>query len=152
MGSFLSAGGKSRSQTSFAGGPLKPIDRNLVSVGGSQRLSNELVRQLSEALRTGGVGAQIPIIGQAVSAANQATSSALRDTQGSLASSGLARTPYGQRILADTRLSGAQQAARIPTDIAQSFIAQTPQYSLGLLGTILSSLQKTTSRSAPYSG
>jgi hypothetical protein len=151
MASFFGAGGgKTRSQSGFSGTPLRSLEKNLVSIGGSQQLNNQILQQLNEALRTGGVGAQIPIIQQAVSGANQATSQALRGTESSLASSGLSRTPYGQRILAETRLGGAQAAGRIPTDIAQGFIGQAPQFSQGLLGQILGVLQKTSSKGGAY--
>lgn len=150
MGSLLSAGGKSRSATTFTGSPLKSLDRNLVNISGSQGLNNELVSQLSEALRTGGIGAQIPIIGQAVGNAKEATSQAMQGTTDELSRSGLARSPYGQRILAQTGMQGAQDVAKLPTDIAQNFINQAPQFSSQLLGQILGTLQKQTSRSGPY--
>lgn len=150
MGSVLSAGGKSRGATTFTGAPLRSIDRNLVSIQGTRGLNNELLGQITEALRTGGIGAQIPIIQQSVSASNQAASDALRQTRDSLAQSGLSRTPYGQSILAGTRMQGAQQTAGIPTQYAQSFIDQAPGFSQGLLGQILGALQKQTSRSGPY--
>lgn len=144
------SGGKQRSATTFTGAPLRSIDRNLVSIQGTRGLNNELLGQITEALRTGGIGAQIPIIQQSVSASNQAASDALRQTRDSLAQSGLSRTPYGQSILAGTRMQGAQQTAAIPTQIAQSFIEQAPQFSSSLMGQILNTLQKSTARSGPY--
>ena len=144
-------GGKQRSTSGFNAGPLKSIDRNLVDVSGVKGLNDTLLSQISEALKTGGVGAQIPIIQNAVSGANQATSQALKGTTESLARSGLGATPFGQRQLAETRLAGAQAAGAIPTQFAQQYIQAAPQYGQGLLGTILGSLQKSVARSGPYS-
>lgn len=151
MSSLLGdTGGKSRSFSGFAGGPLRSIDKNLVSLSGTKGLNNTLIQQITEALRTGGIGAQLPIVNQAVSGASQATSDALRATQDSLATSGLTRTPYGQSILAGQRQQGAQATARIPTDYASQYIAQAPQMSQGLLSTILGALRKSSSQAGPY--
>src|SRR5438876_4705928 len=68
----------------------------------------ELLGQTLEALKTGGVGARIPIIQRAVEASKQATSSALKETTASGGAAGLAGTPFLQSILAKTRVSGEQ--------------------------------------------
>lgn len=151
MSTLFGAGsGKSRGTTGLSGNALDLVERRVAPVGANRDLTSEFMRQLSEALRTGGIGAQIPIIQQAVSGANQATSQALRGTEASLASSGLAGTPYGQRTLAETRMSGAQQAARIPTDYAQQFIGGIPQFTQGLLGQVLGAIRKQQTASGPY--
>lgn len=144
------SGGKQRSATTFTGAPLRSIDRNLMSVPGVRGLNNELLGQITEALRTGGIGAQIPIIQQSVGASRAAESDALRSTEDSLARSGLSRTPYGQSILAGTRMEGAQRTAQIPTQTAQSFIEMGPSFASSAMGQILSALQKSTARSGPY--
>jgi hypothetical protein len=150
MGTLLSAGGKSRSSTGFSGTPLRAIDKNLVTVSGEKGLNDQLLSQITEALRTGGIGAQIPIIQQSVSNANQALGDTLTQTQGGLASSGLGRTPYGARIMAETQRAGNADIARIPTDAAKEFIGMAPQFASSLMGQILGALQKSTSRSGPY--
>lgn len=142
--------GKSRSNSGLSAGGLKAINKNLVDTQGLRGFNNSFIQQVTEALRTGGIGAQIPIIGQAVSSANQAQSQALQGTENSLASSGLTRSPYGQSILAQQRQQGAQAIGRIPTDYAQQFIGQGPSFSGGLLQAILGSLNKSSSRSGPY--
>lgn len=139
MASFFGSGsGKSRSNQA-SGQAVIPYLQGEVQPGYGP-LQNELFRQITEALRTGGVGAQLPIIQQSVSGANQALSDTLRQTEGSLASSGLSRTPYGQRILAQTRQEGSQAIGRIPTDIASQFIGQAPGAVQGLLPAILGAL------------
>jgi hypothetical protein len=80
--------------------------------------------QLTEAMRTGGVRAKIPLIQQAVSASNQATSRALTDTSASLANRNVGG-PFAANILASQRLQGAQATAAIPTSIAERVIGQT---------------------------
>jgi hypothetical protein len=80
--------------------------------------------QLTEAMRTGGVKAKIPLIQQAVSASNQATSRALTDTAASLAQRNVGG-PFAANILASQRLQGAQATAALPTGIAERLISQT---------------------------
>jgi hypothetical protein len=83
-----------------------------------------LLKQLTEALKTGGVKAQIPMIQQAVSRANQATAGAMTQTAAQLASRNIAG-PFAQRILAGMRMAGNETAAQIPTQMAQQLINQT---------------------------
>lgn len=82
-----------------------------------------ILSQLTEALQTGGVKSKIPLIQQAVSQSNQATAAGLRQTGEQLAQRNIGG-PFASRILAAQRLSGEQQTARIPTQIAESFIGQ----------------------------
>lgn len=82
-----------------------------------------LLRQMTEALRTGGVKAKIPLIQQAVSQSQQATSQATRQTSEELASRNIGG-PFASRMLAGTRLAGAQNTAQIPTRVAEGLIAQ----------------------------
>jgi len=83
----------------------------------------EVLGQLLEALRTGGVKANIPMIQQAVSRANQATAAALQQTAEQLGQRNIGG-PFAQSILARQRLLGNQQAAAIPTQMAQQVIGQ----------------------------
>lgn len=150
MAQVVGAGPKSRSSSGFAGQALNAIDRRLVSTDATKGLNNELLSQFTEALRTGGIGAQIPIVQQSVSEANRATSDTLRQTEDSLARSGLSRTPYGQAILSGTRMQGNQAAAQIPTNYAQQFISQAPQFTGGILEAILGAARNQRARSGPY--
>lgn len=79
--------------------------------------------QLTEALATGGVGARIPMVQQAVSAQNQATSQALSQTSEQLAQRNIGG-PFAARILAGTRMAGEQRAAALPTELTSQFIQQ----------------------------
>lgn len=107
-----------------------------------QPVRREIGRQTREALRTGGVGAQIPIIQRAVEQSSLAGSQAMRDAESGLAASGLTGTPFGQRILA--QLSGQTRFAtsQLPTQFAQSLISAAgggtpfqPSFSTGGGGT-----------------
>lgn len=109
----------------------------LKSTGPARRLA---INQLTEALATGGVGARIPMVQQAVSAQNQATSQALSQTSEALAQRNIGG-PFAARILAGTRMAGEQRAAQLPTEMTSQFIqqmmpflAQTQGLGFGALG------------------
>jgi len=86
-----------------------------------------LLQQMTEALRTGGVHAKIPMIQQAVSRANQATATSMAQTAEQLASRNIGG-PFAGRILAGQRLAGEQVSAAIPTQMAQQMIQQTQPF------------------------
>lgn len=119
MGSSAGKGG-----TSSADNTLSQAASGVIQEG--KPLRTELLGQQLEALQTGGVGAQIPIIGAAQSQSRQATARALAGITDDLARSGLARSPFGQRQLASTRLSGEAATDLIPSQVAQAFIAGAP--------------------------
>ena len=86
-----------------------------------------LLSQLSEALSTGGVNARIPMIQQAVSRSNQAAANAMSQTAEQLASRNIGG-PFAQRIMAGQNMAANQQAAAIPTQMAQQMINQTTPF------------------------
>ena len=107
--------------------------------GETRPLRSELFGQITEALRTGGVGAHIPIIQSAVASSRAATSSALRGTSDSLARTGLSRTPFATRELTGTRLTGEQATTGIPTSLAQALMQFAPgglQFAGNVLGAL----------------
>lgn len=83
----------------------------------------EAMRQLTEALKTGGVGAKIPLIQRAVEQQKQASSQAATQTAEQLARRNIGGTGAG-RILAGQNLAAASAESRIPTDIASAVIGQ----------------------------
>jgi len=112
-------------------------------------ITREFGRQTLEALRTGGVGAQIPIIQRAVEQTRAGTSGALRQAEAGLGS--LLGTPFGQSMLAQITQQGRAAAATIPSQFAQQFIAgapgfsgQTAQLGAGLAGQAYGGLGQTT--------
>jgi len=97
----------------------------------SKPVRDEVFSQVLEALKTGGVGAQIPSIQRSVEASKQATSSALRGLDEDLASSGFGRTGFGARARGETLLAGEQATAQIPTLMAQDWLSVAPSLALG---------------------
>ena len=82
--------------------------------------------QQSEALRTGGVNAQIPSINRAVDASRQAGSSSNQETQAALARAGLSGTSFGANVAATNQQAGAAETAAIPSSVAGQFISSVP--------------------------
>jgi hypothetical protein len=85
-----------------------------------------MFKQLTEALKTGGVGARIPIIQRAVENVNTATAAATKGASADFARSGLAGSSFAAEALAGVRASGSARAAEIPTDIAEQLISAGP--------------------------
>lgn len=92
----------------------------------SKASRKELYGQLTEALKTGGVGARIPIIQRAVEDVKAGTAQALAGQQKQYARAGLSGSPVAIQGLAQTRMAGSQAASRIPTDYAQQLISAAP--------------------------
>ena len=144
-------GGKQRS-TGVTGAEVMPFFEEQIEPG-LDPVQTQLFSQISEALRTGGVGAQIPIIQQAVSQSQAALGTSLQQSGDELARSGLAGTPFAARALGEQRRAGAQQIAGIPTQGAQQLIGQAPQIVTGLLQALLGSLAgagKQRARAGPF--
>lgn len=121
MGAAL---GEAKAQTAQQSG----IEKGLAGMGANmvrqtRPVRDQAIKQLLEAMRTGGVKAKIPLIQQAVSRANQATSGALTQTAEQLGSRNIGGA-FASRIMAATRLAGNQQAAAVPTQVAESLIGQ----------------------------
>jgi hypothetical protein len=85
-----------------------------------------MLRQLREALATGGIGARIPIIQQAVRNVQATTQQQLQQARNLLARQGLGASPFAATLLSGIQAAGAQQAATIPTDIARELIGVGP--------------------------
>ena len=90
--------------------------------------AREFLGQATEGMKTGGVAAQIPLINRMVENAKSALSKSLIDTQYSLGKSGLAKSPFGQSILASGRISGESGIANIGPTMAMDFIKMIPAF------------------------
>lgn len=99
-------------------------------------LRGMLFEQIGEALRTGGVGAQIPLVQRSVAESRRATGETMRGVERQLSAMGLLGTPFGQRQMAELALAGRREAARIPTEMAQQFAGLAPD----VFGAVLQSL------------
>ena len=94
-------------------------------------LRNDLISQFSELLNTGGVGAQVPIISQALESVKRASATNLEDLDEELARTGLAGTPFGAGIRSEAQTSASIKASQIPTDFARQFLQLIPSFVLG---------------------
>lgn len=103
-------------------------------------IRGEQYGQMLEALRTGGVGAQIPLIQRSVANQLRATGDTLRELRGSLTGANLAGTPFGQRAIGDILLQGRSQAANFGPQLAASLAQQVPQVSLSTIQALLGGL------------
>ena len=124
-------GGKgSRSQAQTTGSQaLESIALQIESESRPSR--QEMFRQVLEGLRTGGIGARIPIVSAGQEASRLATSRALQGTTESLVRSRLAGTPFGERVMAETRLAGEMETAGIPTRETARIIELFPGIATG---------------------
>lgn len=101
-------------------------------------LRKEYTAQGLEALKTGGISAQLPMIARAVEASKGQLSQDLQATSDDLAKHRLVGTPFGQSILSQGRILGGQQIANIPTNYAQNTINMIPNFIAAMTGTSMS--------------
>ena len=92
--------------------------------------------QLADLIRTGGPGANVPIITNAVAAQNAATTRALDTSLQPLERSGIAGTPFGERTTERIARAGTAAADRIPVRAAAPLqqAAISSAFSAGRLG------------------
>lgn len=107
---------------------------------GTKPIRDEVFGQVLEALKTGGIGARLPIIQKSVEASRAATSEALTATKASASGTGLEKSPFLQTLLANTRLAGAASTNAIPQNIAKEFIDIAPSLATGSAAQILTGL------------
>jgi hypothetical protein len=100
----------------------------------------EYYTQTEELLKTGGIGAQLPVIQQAVERTKQATSKSLQGLDERLAVLGLSGTPFGERTRAQTAMTGAQATAGVPSQYYQQWLSGLPNILTSLLGISVSGL------------
>ncbi len=88
----------------------------------------------SGARRSGGGGAisALPILTSALEQSKQAGSRAMEKTRGELAAGKLGGSPFAENILAQQKVTSAQQTAGIPAQIAEKFITMAANAALGL--------------------
>lgn len=123
------------------GGKVKQSDAEQGLLGAAKELISEakplrqeVMGQTLEAMRTGGVGAQLPIVQKGMEASRAATSSALTQQAGSLGRQGLGRSSYGNALQASTLLQGELATQAIPQEVAAQFIAGAPSLMMGVGG------------------
>ena len=106
--------------------------RSLQKIGGGYNRAtkgprNLILRQLAEALSTGGIGARIPIIQRAVESSKMAGAEALKGTESTLAKYGVGG-PFAAKQMANVGTQTRLATSRVPTDMTQQFIQSTVPY------------------------
>lgn len=89
----------------------------------------EYYNQLWHALR--GNISNVPIAQTATENVKAGASKSVEATRGELARANLSGTPWGQKALAETRMGGDIAVSRVPMEILQQFLGQTPNAILG---------------------
>ena len=122
----MSMGGGSKTSQSTTNSPWA---NDLASIGLQDwRMAKPALQayssQASEALKTGGVNANIPSINAAVDASRQSSSQSETQLREQLARSGLAGTPFAQTIMAQQQGTDAARTGAIPAEATQAFIGQ----------------------------
>ena len=92
----------------------------------AEPVTQQLLGQEGEALRTGGITNQIPIINRQVDAARQAASSSAQNTQQMLSQYGLANSAFGARIMAEQNAQANQDVANVPSNTIEGILSQAP--------------------------
>ena len=94
-----------------------------------------LFQQIQQALQTGGVGAQVPVIQNAVTNMRNATNQSLNNAKTQLGAVSAGTDPVSQGQFANIAMQGNQQVADIPTQIAQQFISMGANLAPGVAAT-----------------
>lgn len=107
----------------------------------AEPIGDVLSQQMLEALKTGGVGAYLPIAQSSVEQSRAATSNTMRSIQDQLVRMGLDRSPYGANILAGAQEQGSLSAESIYPDIVSALISAAPGFATGTGGLIVNALR-----------
>lgn len=103
-------------------------------------LRQEFTGQMESVLKTGGVGAAMPMISKSVERTRQASSTAMKGLDERLAVLGLAGTPFGEGIRAEQTQKGEIEAANIPTDFYKQLLPSILNFILGQGQTVVTGL------------
>lgn len=142
MGSMFGGGGSSGGRNQgFVSQPDPAISEFTNEIRGQSRpVREETFRQVFEALRTGGIGARLPIAQRAVESSRSASSASLRELDEGFAQAGGRNNEFYQRIRALTSLAGRQETEGIPTAIAREWADIAPSLAMGSAQTVMQGL------------
>jgi hypothetical protein len=118
-----SGSGSSSSGNPYAAGAEK---RGKELFGQLDSTLQSFLGQIMQGLQTGGVGASIPIIQQAVSQSKAATSQAMGAENSMFSQEGAANNPAVKGIEAATGMQGAQSTAMIPSNYVMQLMSMFP--------------------------
>lgn len=118
-----------------------------VLAGDSQKLFKEgdqtrklLFGDINEALKTGGIGSNIPIIQQAVTQMNTGTARSMEAARAGMGRLGIGDDPTSQGILSQLLMGGNQRSAEVGPELAMQFIGMGPGMSGSTAATGISGL------------
>lgn len=134
--SGFSGSGKTSTGSSSTSSPFAPI----LMGWGSKLFKSALPvlqqysGQVGEALRTGGVNSNIPLINAQTSAAREGNSQSLTQLRQQLAASGLAGTSFGNALIEQEQMTGNSQVSQIGPNTAASLISSGVPTVAGIAG------------------
>lgn len=132
-------GGSGSHNSSVQGAPGVDYANSLQARSGA--LQDESMGQILELLRTGGIGAQMPLIQSSVAQQQNALNNALGAQRATNTRYGTGGTPLAEGQMGATKLLGMQNIADTPGRIAQPLLNQAPQVSNQLIQSIIGALQ-----------
>lgn len=97
-------------------------------------LVKELITQGMTELQSGGIGTNIPLVQNAVESSKKSLSDTLAGIKESLATSGLADSPFGANILTGAKMSGEQGVNQTGNQAATWLLNSLPSFVLGAQG------------------
>lgn len=103
-------------------------------------LRQEYTGQMESLLKTGGIGAAMPMISKSVEKTRQATSTAMTGLDERMAMLGLSGTPFGEGIRAEQAQAGEQKAAGIGPEFYKNLLPSILNLILGQGQTVVSGL------------
>ena len=130
---------------STSSGKMPKVMRDIIQQAWGQisPLTETFTGQMQEALTTGGVGAQLPIIQRSEEAQRRAYAQSMQDMETQFAQSGLAGTPFAASERAALQTEGRTAVANIGPSIAAQFISGIGQFLTGQTGATMGAIPGT---------
>ena len=122
-------GGGSQSSKNSSGPSPQQLSAQTNQLNATSPILSMIANQLMEALRTGGVGAQIPIAQRAVEAGRNAAATTSRQTQEGLAREGVTG-PYARQVQENVNQQGDFNVSQITPQMMQSLFQMAADYGL----------------------
>lgn len=125
--------GGSSKQSSSSGTTLSPYAGGLNAFGQQlQQIALPILqlfgKQTTEALKTGGSNAQLPIVQRSTDAARRALSGSVDSLRQSLGRAGLGNTGFAKSLIAQQEQTGAEDIAKIGPDMAWQLMSGAPGF------------------------
>lgn len=122
-------GGGNQSQSQTSGPSWQQRKAQGFQMDASSPVLALVAQQLMEALRTGGVGAQVPIAQRAVEAGRHATATTSQNTSDALTRSGITG-PFARQVQAGVEQKGDFDVSQIMPQMMQMLLQMAPDFGL----------------------